>query len=277
MFARESRRADVALAQCHIQDHTEDEILDGFIYNSVMQSWFSSRGSILCCWLETDRHIDHMHVAKCILFKVLGAKANGVNHVFLYDHGEGTAIELPKSYLDAKADALRARREEPWVAMEESTDTKEIVLLSFAMQARARGFSIPLERIDFSGPTQLIDSLTFLLVEALHSVLGHVYLVLEWPAGTKSVAAVSESLDAINGLLSASRKRNLSHNCSVIMSVRETPTLLSVLRGYPSVRADSEYQGVSILRASLLWHQCAIFGIYFSLLILLMSRMLGIS
>lgn len=271
MFARESRRADVALAQCRMQDHKQDEVLDGFIYNSVMQSWLSSRGSILCCWLETDRHIDHAHVAKCILFKVLSTQANGVNHIFLYDYGEGTTIELPKSYLASKADALRARREEPWVAMEERTDTKEIILLSFAMQAKARGFAIPLERIDFSGPTQLIDSLTFLLVEALHSVLGYVYFVLEWPASTKSVAAVSESLDAVNGLLSASRKRNLSHNCSVIMSFPETPSLLSVLRGYPSVRADSEYQGVLILRASLLWHQCAIFFfvIFFSLLILL--------
>lgn len=249
MFARESRRADVALAQCRLQDHKEDDVLDGFIHNSVMQSWLSSRGSILCCWLETGRRIDHTHVAKCILFKVLSAKASGVNHIFLYDHGEGTAIELPKSYLDAKADVLKAKREEPWIVMEERTDIKEIVLLSFAMQARARGFAIPLERIDFSGPTQLIDSLTFLLIEALHSVYGHVYLVLEWPASTKSVTAVSESLDAVNGLLSASRKRNLSHNCSVIMSVRETSNLLAVLRGYPSVRVDSEYQGVSILRA----------------------------
>lgn len=259
MFARESRRADVALAQCSIQDHKEDEVLDGFIYNSVIQSWISSRGSILCCWLESGRHIDHTHVAKCILFKVLSTKSNGVNHVFLYDHGEGTAIELPKSYLNAKAEALKAKREQPWVAMEQRTDTKEIVLLSFTMQARARGFAIPLEQIDFSGPTQLIDSLTSLIVEALHSVLGHVYLVLEWPASTKLVSAVSESLDAVNSLLSASRKRNLSHNCSVIMSVRETPSLLSVLRGYPSVRADSEYQGVSISRATTLWHQCAYF------------------
>lgn len=40
MFARESRRAEMAFGQCRIEDHDKDELLDGFVYNSVMQSWF---------------------------------------------------------------------------------------------------------------------------------------------------------------------------------------------------------------------------------------------
>lgn len=179
MCARESYRAQAAIAHCRIEDHEEDELLDGFIYNSVMQSWFSSRGSILCCWLENDRPADHTHVAKCILRKVLSANCEGVNQVFLYDHDGGTAIHLPESYLSAKAAALNIKRDHCWITAEEKPHTKEIVLISCAMQARARGFAIPLENIDFSGPTQLVDSLISLLVEALHSVPGHIFLVFE--------------------------------------------------------------------------------------------------
>lgn len=246
MTLRESRRAEAALGQCCIEDHDNDELLDGFVYNRVMQSWFSSRGSILCCWLDITRPADHTRVAKCILCKVLSSKTDGVNHIFLYDHYEGTAVELPESYLDAKAKALKTKTDKPWKAAEESLDTKEIVLLSFAMQAKAKGFAIPLEEIDFSGPIQLIDSLIILLVEALHSVDGRVFLVLEWPGSIESAAEASETLDIINGLLSKSRNKSLSHKCSVIMSVRETPVFLSLLKGHPSVRADSEYKGMSV-------------------------------
>ncbi|KAI7787598.1 hypothetical protein LA080_014967 [Diaporthe eres] len=248
MFARESRRVEMAFGQCRIEDHDKDEILDGFVYNSVMQSWFSSRGSILCCWLEIARPANHTHVAKCILCKVLGADSSGVNQVFLYDHGAGTAVELPDSYLSAKAEVLKTKKDKRWATAAERPDTKEIVLLSFAMQARARGFAIPLDEIDFSGPTQLIDSLISLLVEALHSAPGHIFFVLEWPGSIESAVAVSETLDAVNGLLSRSRNRNLSHNCSVIMSAQEIPNMLNMLKGYPSVRGDSEYLGGSLRR-----------------------------
>ncbi|KAG8162027.1 hypothetical protein KVR01_007792 [Diaporthe batatas] len=242
MTARESQRSEVALAQCRIENHDQDEVLDGFVYNSVMQSWVSSRGSVLCCWLGLARRADHTHVAKCILRKVLSANTEDMNHVFLYNHDEGTAIQLPEPYLAAKAEVLKTKRDQRRAAVEEKPDTKEIVLLSFAMQAKAKGFAVPLEEIDFSGPTKLIDSLISLLVEALHAVPGHVFLIFEWPGNTESAVAVFEALDAVNGLLSRSRNRNLSHNCSVIMSVRETPNLLSLLKGHASVRADSEYQ-----------------------------------
>lgn len=256
MFAREARRAEVAFAQCCIEDHEKDEVLDGFIYNSVMRSWFSSRGSILCCWLGIRRRADHTHVAKCILYKVLDANTEGVSHVFLYDHDEGTAVELPESYLSAKAAALKTKKDKRWVAVEERPDTKEIVLLSFAMQAKARGFAFPLEEIDFSGPTQLVDSLISLLVEALYAVPGHIFFILEWSDHTEKVNATSETLDVVNGMLSKSRSRNLSHNCSVIMSVPETPNMLSLLKGYPSVRTDSEYKGMSSLLGFGMLHLC---------------------
>lgn len=244
MFAREARRSEVAISQCRVEGHEKDEVLDGFIYNSVMQSWFLSRGSILCCWMGIGRRADHTHVAKCILNKVLDANNEGFNHVFLYDHDEITAIELPESYLSAKAAVLKTKKDNRWAAVEEKPETKEIVLLSFAMQARARGFAIPLEEIDFSGPIQLVDSLISLLVEALHSVPGRIFLILEWSGYTEKVNVTSETLDVVNGMLARSRNRNLSHNCSVIMSVPETANMLSLLKGYPSVRTDSEYQGM---------------------------------
>lgn len=237
-----------------------------------MQSWFSSRGSILCCWLENDRPADHTHVAKCILRKV-SANSEGVNQVFLYDHNGGTAIDLPESYLSAKAASLY----DGWTTVEDKPNTKETVLISFAMQARARGFAIPLEKIDFSGPTQLVDSLISLLVEALHSVSGRVFLVFEWPGSIESANAASETLNVINGLLSGSRNRNLSHNCSVIMSVRETAYTMSVLKGYACVRADSEYQGEppnSCLFGTIFAHICAVIP---SLLIFFFSRLFRLS
>lgn len=257
MFAREARRAEVAFTQCSSKFHEEDDVLDGFANNSVMQGWFSSHGSVLCCWLETGRRVDHTHMAKCILCKVLNSDTHGRHNIFLYDHEEGTAVELPNFYLCAKAEALKTTKGEGLVALERR-DTKEIVLLSFAMQVKARGFDIPLQAIDFSGPTQLIDSLIFLIVEALHPVPEHVFLVLEWPSST-TVTAVSETLDVINGLLSISRNRNLSHNCSVIMSVRETPGLLRLLKDYPSVRPNSEYKGMPFQLDFALGQQCATF------------------
>lgn len=138
------------------------EGFDGFIYNSVMQSWFSSRGSILCCSLENGRPADHTHMAKCILRKVSSTNSEGVNQVFLYDHDGGTAIDLPEPYLSAKAAALKTGKDHRGVTDEEKPGSKE------------------------------------------------------------SANAVSETLHAINGLFSGSRNRNLSRNCSVIMSVRET-------------------------------------------------------
>lgn len=255
IFARESRRAEMAFSQCRVKDHEKDEVLDGFIYNSVMQSWFSSHGSILCCWFEKDRRVDHNQMAKCILCKVLSTSTGGVNQIFLYDHNESTEIDLPESYLRAKDAALKTKKDTQGVLDEETPNTKEIFLLSLAMQVKARGFSLPLEKIDFSGPTQLIDSLIFLLVEALHSMPGHVFLVLESPGRTESLFVVSETLNVVNGLLSKSRGRNLSHNCSVIMSVLETPNMLNRLKGYPSVRSDSEYQGMGSRHASLLGYK----------------------
>lgn len=247
VFAREARRSEVAISQCRVENHWKDKVLDGFIYNSVMQSWFSSRGSILCCWKGIGRLADHTHVAKRILNKVLDANNEGLNHVFLYDHDEITAVELPESYLSAKAAVLKTKKGNRWATVEEKPDTKETVLVSFVMQARARGFAIPLEEIDFSGPTQLVNSLISMLVEALHSVSGRIFFILEWSGHTEKVKATSETLDVVNGMLSRSRNRNLAHNCSVIMSVPETPNMLSLLKGYSSVRTDSEYQGMSCL------------------------------
>lgn len=247
MFARESQRVEAELSQCHNQDHDCDEYLDGFIQNMAMQSWFESRGAILFCRLGlTEQNENHDHPAKCILRQLLNQNASGTYHLFFYAYADETEISLPKPYLMAKAKALNIDEHmvENFIREYHQAHTQEVVLLSFAMQAKSRGFALPLEKIDFSGPTQLIDSLISLLIEALYLLSGRAFFILEWSDNTVTmpVEAVSDAMKAVNGLLSSSR--NLSHNSSVILSARERPDLLGLLGGHTSVTADSEYQGL---------------------------------
>ena len=148
------------------QSHTDDEYLNGFIQTRTADAWLtsSSRNGDAILWRRLDISEDlqgHQYPAACIFSQILGGQVGGAPwQAFAYNHnGVGNVRpRLLEELTTAKTDLARlmqakrnrrlGRAEEFHNQLdsaqdfEELVDVEEVMLLSFLLQARRKGFPI---------------------------------------------------------------------------------------------------------------------------------------
>jgi nucleoside phosphorylase len=237
-FDAEMQETNYDFYSCNCLNHSDDEFLMGITNSSVFQSWMSQRSTHLWCRLRSSGKAIHAIPGACLIRQAVGSLSQQV-YTFWYKCRDIVHIQLPKDYCRLKEKLAFNRNKK--VDGNEShgrQDLIEVIILSFLMQAMQYGFAVDLESLDMSHPRLFLTSLTATFTKTVLSQYSRVILAID------NLELVREQeLGAVFAGLTSIITQDQSNQCSVMLASESTPALSLLLKGYPTVHADSEYQG----------------------------------